>query len=267
MNQAVSYAVGYGLPLGALLLALAGMVLAMGVALVWPRYLVMGYIAVLMVFPMSSSYGLEDAADISIIYVKGTKTFFFSFLDMMIFGTWLMAVLYGRLLYRKRQPLAPLMKFYWAFALVFLGHVLVGLFDPKHFVLQDFSGRGVVNILWQGMLVALLLTVIRTEKDLKNLIVLMLVCIAGRELFGMARYVFLGGDPQNAYANLENLKVKLTFWDINDSLLAAFALAYSGWKLLAERLETMWERFGYLAFASLAALTAILSSRRTAQAG
>lgn len=267
MNVALSYAVGYGIPIGTLLLALVGMVLAMGAALAWPRHIVLGYVAVLMLFPMSSSYGLEDAADLSIMYVKGTKTFFFSFLDMMIFGTWLMAVVYGRLLYKKREPLGPLMKFYLGFAIVFAGHVLVGFFEPRHIALLDFYGRGVINVFWQGMLVSLLLTVIRTEKDLKTFIVVMLVCTAGREVFGMVRYVFLGGDPQNAYANLENLKVKITFWDINDSILAAFALAYCVWKLLAERVQGMWERSGYVLLSLLAALTAVLSARRTAQAG
>lgn len=267
MNEILAYVMGYGIPVGALVLALVAMVLAMGAALVWPRYIVLGYVAILLLFPMSSTYGLENAADATIVYVKGTRTFFFSFLDMMIFGTWLMAVLYGRLFFRDREPLAPLMKFYLGFALVFLGHVLVGFFDPERILLWDFNGRGVINIFWQGMLVALLLTVIKTEKDLKILIVLMLACVAGREAFGLVRYVFMGGDPQNAYANIEKLAVKITFWDINDSVLAVFVLAYSAWKLLAERVQGWSARFGYLSLSLLSALTVVLSARRTAQLG
>ncbi len=267
MSDILPYIIGYGVPIGTLLAALVGIVLAMGAALVWPRLIVLMYVAILMLFPQSSSYGLEDAANASIVYVKGTRTFFFSFLDMMIFGTWLMAVLYGRLFFRNREPLGPLMKFYLGFALVFLGHVLVGFFDPDHPFLLDFYGRGVVNIFWQGMLVALLLTVIKTEKDLKTLIVLMLVCIVARELFGMVRYVFLGGDPQNAYATIQKLNVKITFWDINDSVLAAFVFAFASWKLLAERVEKLSWRFAYLGMAGLGALTAVLSARRTAQGG
>ncbi len=267
MRDILPYIIGYGVPIGTLLAALVGMVLAMGAALVWPRLIVLLYVAILMLFPMSSSYGLEDAANASVVYVKGTRTFFFSFLDMMIFGTWLMAVLYGRLFYRNREPLGPLMKFYLGFALVFLGHVVVGFLDPDHPFLLDFYGRGVINIFWQGMLVALLLTVIKTEKDLKTLIVLMLVCIVARELFGMVRYVFLGGDPQNAYATIQKLNVKITFWDINDSILAAFVFAFATWKLLAERVEKLSWRFAYLGMAGLGALTAVLSARRTAQGG
>lgn len=267
MNEALAYITGYGVPIVGLLVALVAMVLAIGVALAWPRYIVLGYVAILMLFPMTSSYGLVDASDANIMYVKGTKTFFFSFLDMIVFGTWLMAVLYSRIYARSRDTLGPLMKFYLAFGALFLGHVLVGLANPSHPSLLDFYGRGVINILWQGMLVALLLTVIRTENDLHQLVMVMLLCIAGRELFGMVRYVFLGGDPQNAYANLQNLKVKITFWDINDAILAAFALAYCSWKLLAERVQANWTRVGYAVFAVMAAMVVMLSARRTAQVG
>lgn len=267
MSDILPYIIGYGVPIGTLLAALVGMVLAMGAALVWPRLIVLLYVTILMLFPQSSSYGLEEAANATVVYVKGTRTFFFSFLDMMIFGTWLIAVLYGRLLFRNREPLGPLMKFYIGFALVFMGHVVVGFLDPDHPFLLDFYGRGVVNILWQGMLASLLLTVIKTEKDLRALIVLMLVCIVARELFGMVRYVFLGGDPQNAYATIDKLNVKITFWDINDSVLAAFVFAYGTWKLLAERVEELSWRFAFLGMAGLGALTAVLSARRTAQGG
>jgi O-antigen ligase len=267
MNEILAYLFGYGLPVGVLFAALVATVLAIGVALAWPRHLVMGYVAVLMIFPMSSSYGLLDAADANIMYVKGTKTFFFSFLDMLIFGTWLMAVLFARRFNHAHESLGPLIKFYLGFATLFFGHVLVGLADPSHASLQDFYGRGVINVIWQGMLLALLLTVIRTEKEFHQLFVLMLVCIAGREVFGMVRYLFLGGDPQNAYANLQNLKVKITFWDINDAILASLALAYCLWKLLAERVQGFWQRFAYQSFALMAALTVMLSARRTAQVG
>ena len=267
MNELLAYVTGYGLPLGGLLLALVMMVLAVGVAMAWPRYIVMGYVAILMLFPMTSSYGFLDAADANLMYVKGTKTFFFSFLDMLIFGTWLMAVLYSRAYAKSRESLGPLMKYYLAFGAIFLGHVLVGLADPAHPSLLDFYGRGIINILWQGMLVALLLTVIRTEKDFKQLLVLMLVCIAAREVFGMVRYLFLGGDPQNAYANMQNLKVKITFWDINDSILASFLMAFCAWQLLVTKMQSARQRFGYLALAALSATTIVLSARRTAQGG
>ena len=201
-----------------------------------------------------------------IIYVKGTRTFFFSFLDMMIFGTWLLAVAYGQLWQRVREPLIPLSKYYLLFAVLFFGHVAAGMLDPKHHTLLDFSGAGVINVLWQGMFVSLLLMTIRTERDLRILLWIILVCTAGREAFGLLRYAFLGGDPQNAYANIEGLDIKITFWDINDSIIAALIVGFCGWKLLAERVKG-WEGLAYSVLGLMALLVPLLSSRRTAQGG
>lgn len=47
--------------------------------------------------------------------------------------------------------------FCFGFALVFLGHVVVvGVLDPEHPFLLDFDGKGVINIFWQGIMVAAL---------------------------------------------------------------------------------------------------------------
>ena len=80
--------------------------------------------------------------------------------------------------------------------------------------------------------------------DLRLLLWIILICTAGREAFGLVRYAFLGGDPQNAYANLEGLNIKITFWDINDSIIAALIVGFCGWKLLAERVKG-WEGLAY----------------------
>ena len=266
MNELLATLFGYGMPIGAIMLISLAAVICMVVALVCPRYIVLGYVAILLLFPNSSSYGMLEGETNQIIYVKGTRTFFFSFLDMMIFGTWLLAVAYGRLWQRVREPMIPLSKYYLIFAMLFLGHVAAGMLDPKHFTLLDFSGSGVINVLWQGMFISLLLMTIRSERDLRTLLWVMLICTAGREAFGLVRYAFLGGDPQNAYANLEGLNIKITFWDINDSIIAALVVGFCGWKLLAERVKG-WEGLAYSALGLMALLIPLLSSRRTAQGG
>ena len=241
-------------------------VVCMGMALTYPRYLVLGYVAVLVLFPQSSSYGLLAGENASVVYVKGTKTFFFSFLDMLIFGTWLLTIVFGRLWRNEREPFLPITKYYLAFAALFLGHFLVGLFDPKHFSLLDLAGRGVINVVWQGMFVSLLVSTIRTERDLRFLISIVLAGAASRELFGLARYAFFGGDPQNAYANIENLKIKITFWDINDSIIACMVAAFCGWRVLVDRVRG-WSLLFYSMLGISAVLIPLLSARRTGQMG
>lgn len=267
MNSFFATVFGYGVPIGTAVLISLAAVACMVMALVGPRYIVLGYITILVLFPNSSSYGMLEGETNPIIYVKGTKTFFFSFLDMMIFGTWLLAVAFGRLWRLPREPLIPLSRYYIVFAVLFFGHVVAGLFDPKHITLMDFGGFGVINVLWQGMFVSLLLMTVRSERDLRTLLWLVLIFAAGREAFGLVRYVFLGGDPQNAYANLEGLKnIRVTFWDINDSIIAALIVGFCGWKLLVDRARG-WQGFAYSVLGLMALLIPLLSSRRTAQSG
>lgn len=266
MNTLFATLFGYGAPIAASVLISLAAIVCMVIALVCPRYIVLGYVAILLLFPNASTYGTLDGQMNSIIYLKGTKTFFFSFLDMMIFGTWLLAVAYGRLWQRVRQPITTLSKYYLLFMVMFLGHVAVGMLDPRYFTLMDFAKGGVVNVLWQGMFVSLLLATIHTERDLRTLLWVILICTAGREAFGLLRYGFLEGDPQNAYANLEGLDIRITFWDINDSIIAALMVGFCGWKLLAERARG-WQAFAYSILGLMAVLIPLLSSRRTAQGG
>ena len=119
MNSTVAAIFGYGIPIGTVLLMALAAVICIGIAFSFPKHLMFGYVAVLMSFPQSSSYGLLDGESSSVIYVKGTKTFFFSFLDMLIFGTWLVAVVFGRLWQRERRESIPLTKYYLAFGALF----------------------------------------------------------------------------------------------------------------------------------------------------
>src|SRR3954453_20697986 len=164
MNSLLATLFGYGVPIGTAVLISLAATACMVMALVRPRYIVLGYVMILFLFPSSSTYGMLEGETGQIIYVKGAKTFFFSFLDMMIFGTWLLAVAFGRLWRLDREPLIPLSRYYIVFAVLFFTHVVVRLFDPEHMTLLDFGGSGVINVLWQGMFVSLLLMTIRSER-------------------------------------------------------------------------------------------------------
>ena len=86
INEFLGYLFSYGIPLGAVLLVLLIIVTAMGAAVSWPRYIVLGIILIMLLIPEASSYGSlndENAAS-SIFWVKGTKSFFFSFLGSLL---------------------------------------------------------------------------------------------------------------------------------------------------------------------------------------
>lgn len=234
--------------------------------LAWPRHLLMGLLACLVLLAQSSSYGLEDATDANVFYVKGSRTFFFTFIEMGLVTGWLVT-LARNLWQRDRSASVPVFKYFVLLGLLLLGHFLVGLADPNHFSLLDLGQRGVSNLLWQGMFVYMLATHIRTEKDLRDLALLLLVCLALRQGFGVVRYLALGGDPQNAYATLEASKVKITFWDINDSLWAAFAMGFCAWRALAGDQRSFQRRAAWAIAALVVIVTTVLTARRTAQGG
>lgn len=215
MDEFLSYLLAYSVPIALMFGALIVIILAMGAAVSWTRYLVFGYLALILIVPQTSNYGTLTGENLNNVWVKGTKTFFFSFLDMFLFGTWLLgAVFLSRWTKIKIDDFSsPLAKWYLAYGLLFMGYVIVAMFgaDP---LLAQFQPRGVINVIWQGMVVTLLAATIRTEQDLKKVIVILICCLAGREVWGLFRYAFLGGDPQNYYANIGFSHVKITFWDI-----------------------------------------------------
>jgi O-antigen ligase len=271
MNEILGYLMNYGIPLTGVLVVLVAIIVAMGLAASWSRYVVLGIIIIMLIIPQASSYGTLDGNNVasSIFWVKGTKTFFFSFLDMALFGTWLFgAVIASRLSNQSTQYNAsPLSAWYIAFGVLFLGQVTVAFF-AKTPLIQEFAPMGVINVLKQGMFIALLFTTIRNERDLKLLTLIIVICLAGRDAWGLFRYVFLGGDPQNIYANTwDELKgLKLTFFDVNDHILASLMFGLSTWKLLVDRPQKPYNLV-YSALALMAVLIPVFSVRRTAQGG
>jgi O-Antigen ligase len=266
MNDFFNYVSDYSIPIALAFGVPIVIILAMGVAVTWTRYLVFGYLVVILIVPQTSSYGTLTGENLNNVWVKGTKTFFFSFLDMFLFGTWLLGTVFlSRWKKCNARFSSPLARWYFAFGVLFFGYVIFAMFGKDPLLLQ-FQQRGVINIIWQGMFVTLLATTIRTEQDLKTVTFILLCCLAGREAWGLFRYAFLGGDPQNYYANIGFANIKITFFDINDSILASFLLGLVAWKLLLDR-QGGWQRVGYAVLVIFAVLTPLLSARRTGQGG
>jgi hypothetical protein len=262
----MSQILGYAIPFGMIFVGMCAIVVGFGAVLVWPRHLLFGFLVCLLLVASSSGYGFEDQSDANVFWVKGSRTFFFTFVEMGILGAWL-AMLYRHAWQRIQEPWLPLTKYYLGLAALLFGHALLGLLDPARFLLLDLSSRGFTYLLFQGMFVSLVVSTIRTERDLKVVVALFLLCLAGRHLFGLVRYVGFGGDPQNAYSVLGTSKVKITFWDVNDSILGASMFALCAWMLLTEKTQSGWMRLGLIGGMGMSLLIPLLSARRTGQGG
>jgi hypothetical protein len=89
-----------------------------------------------------------------------------------------------------------------------------------------------------------------------------------RGCYGLGRFLFFGGDPQNAYANLAGMSLKLTYWDFNEGLIATVVAFYCGWKVFREWATlSRGARVFFLGGLVVELLVVMLSYRRAQQYG
>jgi len=243
-------------------LAVAGI----GVGMVRPRWLAYIYLAVF--FCMNStSYGSLSVFATGGIYSRGSGLLFFPLLLWCMLGAWLCARVSTGF---QRYPAPPcnLRPWFLAWCLLLGGHVAVALFSNVKLA-DALAPSGFSNIVWMAPLVSLLLLSFRTREDAIELARFIQLAGLARALFGLARWAAFGGDPNNIYANMNAIKIKLTFFDINDSLLCALAFAIAAVNLFqAARVKrgAFWILVDWATLGATAACI-VLSYRRSAWIG
>ena len=248
----------------ALLAVLA--VIGIGVGMVRPRYLAYIYLTVFF-FSNSTSYGSLATMSSPGIYSRGSGMLFFPLLLWCMLGAWICARVSAGF---QRYPAPPcnLRPWFLGWALLLGAHVAAALFS--NVTLADaLAPSGFSNIVWMAPLVSLLLLSFRTREDALELSRFILLAGLGRALFGLGRWAVFGGDPNNIYANMNEIKIKLTFFDINDSLLctAAFAIAAVNlFQVARERRAWFWTLADWATLGATAACI-VLSYRRSAWIG
>jgi hypothetical protein len=236
-----------------------------GAALRRPSLLVYPYLLLAFFLP-ESQFGNLDASG-GTLWARGSGQLLFPLVQWGLIAALAWALLAARL---KERPVstAPMMPWFAGFAVLMLGHLIVGTatgVDPIHVL----SPNGFMNLLWTGLFVLLLVNVFDDPIEVERLADAIVVCAALRAAYGLARFVLREGDPTNVYANLERLALKITFFDISDSLLLAIGTAIALLRALgpatAQRRPSV--RALHLGVALLCAITVALSFRRTAQGG
>ncbi len=193
----------------------------------WPM---MGYWLCVFYFP-NASWGIVGGDGTSNFYNRGTGTFLgFSAINVYLFGM-AAAVMVARLLKTVQPAKHNLGVFLWGFGLIFLFNIPIGLWLDYPF-LRLVGGAGLLHVLNMILAIYIMVAILQTEKDLEWFINTFLFAAFTRALWGIARYVALGGDPANFYANFQKIDVKITFFDINDGLIATVAAFILGWRLL-----------------------------------
>jgi hypothetical protein len=247
----------------ALLAVLA--VTGMGIGLVWPRFLAYVYVAVFF-FKNSTSYG-SLAVDTPGIYSRGSGVLFFPLLLWCMFGAWCCARVSASF---QRYPAPPcnLRPWFLAWFLLLGAHVGVALVSSVTLA-EALAPSGFSNIIWMAPLVSLMLLAFRTREHAIELSRFIMLAGLARATFGLARWAFLGGDPNNVYANMNDIKIKLTFFDINDSLLCTIAFAIAAvnlFQVFRNRRSLFWTAVDWATLCTTAACI-VLSYRRSAWIG
>jgi hypothetical protein len=248
----------------ALLCVLA--VVGAGVGMVRPRYLAYAYMLVFF-FKNSTSYGSLATVGSPGIYTRGSGVLLFPLLFWMMFAFWCCARVSANF---QRHPTPPcnLRPWFLGWFLLLGAHVAAGLFmDIK--LADILAVSGFSNIIWMAPLVSLLVLSFRTREDAVELSRFIMLAGLGRAMFGLVRWAVFKGDPNNVYANMNAIKIKLTFFDINDSLLCTIAFAIAAvnlFQIVKTQRSSFW-RLVEWATLGATAICVVLSYRRSAWIG
>lgn len=262
MNTILPYLFGYGIPFGVVIGMAIVSILALGFFIAFPKYGALPFFAVVLMF-VNTAYGLqaEDVGGFS-VYTKGGRYLPFPIIQFYLYGlllaTWLANQFSG---YRPLKQSGGI----WMllFAVMFAGHIVVGLFEAEHLLIL-ISQRGLMNVLHMTMVIYITATVLRDQKDLTGLTKVFLAVAVYHALFGLGRFLLFGGDPQNAYENYGNFNIKITYWDVNEGLIAIISAFYFAWRLTHE-----WKKLSagakwlFLACLTVELLVIVFSFRRS----
>lgn len=228
-----------------------------------PYLLLLLYLVPFFFFSMST-YGALEAG--GTIWHRGSGLLY---LPIMTWGLLCIYLLtwYSDKFNRRSVATTPLHPWFLGLGLLFAAHLCMAAILGESLDSAAHT-NGFRNLVLSGIFYALLLRIFDTSFKLRWLIDFLVACTVARGLFGVVRFLFLGGDPANVYENVERIAVKLTFFDINDSLLASIVIFFCAWELL-NRWKNLpaWRRIAYLSATGIEAFIVLFSYRRTAWGG
>lgn len=253
-----------GESIGLLAAALLLLPLAFAVCLRLPAMVALGLVGILFSFS-SSTWGQIEADNT--LYARGTGLFYFSLLNLLLWTA--AAASLVRRLGNRQVPTtpSPFPLTFLAFLFMLAGHVTLGLMAGKD-ATAILGYNGILNVGNMLLFCLLLVLAIETEQQRRQLLLLMLGLAAFRAVFGMVRYLWLGGDSANPYRNFENLDIKLFYFDIADNYVAAVAAFCIAWLLLMPQARiALPKRLLLLALLALEIAAVALSFRRSSLIG
>ena len=226
--------------------------------LTYTRVAALLFVVVIISFVGPNTFGYLRPPEFS-VYTKGAGLLFFSPFQLYLYGLFLAT------LFQNKLAARDVMKgggWSWmlAFAALFACHVAYGLATGVPLALVVSTG-GLINVLHMSMIAYVAVSALRDEYSLGLAIRTFLGIAVLRGCYGLARFLFAGGDPQNAY---RDSVLTLTFFDVSEGVIASLVVFYC-----AGRLIRCWSTLSAVSRAffagaiSVELLVILLSYRRT----
>ena len=255
------YVLAIGLAIGVVILA--------GLTLSRPWLVMLPFLTVFF-WVSANRYGRLDFGGGPSLFSRGAGVLLF---PALLWGI-LVALVWTRMgaaLSRQAVPtsMVPLSPWFAGWTLLLLAHVVTGLLLDVP-LRQTLSPAGFSHIVWLWVLIAAMVASVTRPSDARRLLWFILLMGLARAIYGLGRFAAFGGDPANAYANRQGLTLKLTFFDINDSLLCVLAVCAALVMLYRDvpaRGWLGWQKILLWAAVALPSLCIVLSFRRTAWVG
>ena len=236
------------------------------VLLLRPKYIVYIYVGLILFIPNTLALGVKKGFNYLDFYGAGTGVMLRPLISLYLLLLFFIA------LFAFRNDKLPLRRCHPLFFMMFLSvYYLVYAFYgtisniPLSDILQGNSAIFVVDL---TLLFYILLKFGSEEREFSRFTRFIIICVFTREVYGLIRFLFFGGDFSNVYSNVEKIHVRLTFQDINDSLLACLTGFYCAWELMYNRIRMrLVGRVFYVFVVGMSVFTIMFSYRRSAWIG
>jgi hypothetical protein len=234
--------------------------------LIRPKLLTYIYLGLLLYMPNTLAFGVKHDVEYLDFYGAGTGTFIRSLISMYLLGVFIVSLIF----YRDEQNVTSgcqSVKVFLVLSAYYFSYAVCGILSGIPLE-EVFKGNSAIHLVDMTMFMLVLLRFCSDEKELTNLTYFLIICVASREIYGLIRFFFFGGDFSNVYLNVEKIKIKLTFQDINDSLLGCLVGYYCAWELMFnwDKLRKI-AKFLYPLIVALAVFTIMFSFRRSSWLG
>ncbi len=227
-----------------------------------PRNIVIPYVISILLFT-GSSYG--TISTVATLYSRGTGELLLSLMNIFLFFLFIFVYTqYGARYKRLDEPVA-LNKSFLFVVIIIIVYDVYGILSGVSFE-NMLASDGMINFINMYVFYLIIKWSVFDEKQLEKLIDVFIYVAIFMSVYGLIRWAWFGGDPANFYLNYGDKPVKITYFDIGQSIIfgVTSVILYHKSRLVLVRSSVRW--FYYLIIGMCLA-NILLSFRRTAWVG